>query len=272
MKRDRGITPHSGRVAHVSLRGLVQAEAFVAGEALRVILPLVDLCDGPAGARDRQLLLGDAFMVIDRRNGWAFGQSNRGAYCGWVPELAVGVGDAPTHWVRGLATHAYGAPKVQAHEMMTLTMGAQVCVTGVQGAWAETPLGFVPLMHLKRLGQWEPDPVAVAARFLGVPYLWGGNSAAGLDCSALVQAAWLACGRDCPGDSDQQRGLGRDFKGKPRRGDLIFWRGHVAIVTGPDRIIHANGHTMDVAYEGLTDAIARIAAAGGGDVLAQRRC
>jgi cell wall-associated NlpC family hydrolase len=184
-----------------------------------------------------------------------------------VPDGAVGMADAPTHWVRGLATHVYDAPRVQARDVMALTMGARVCVTGVQGAWAQTPLGFVPAMQLAALGDWATDRVTVAERFVGVPYLWGGNTTAGLDCSGLIQAAWLACGRDCPGDSDQQRSLGRDFRGRARRGDLIFWQGHVAIVSGPDRIIHANGHTMDVAYEGLTAAIARI----GTDVLARRR-
>jgi NlpC/P60 family/Bacterial dipeptidyl-peptidase Sh3 domain len=267
VKLDRRVTPHSGRVAHVSLQGRVQAEAFVAGEACRVTVPLVDLCDGPDGTRDRQLLLGDAFLVIERREGWAYGQSDRGDYCGWVPEATVGWADMPTHRVRGLATHVYAEPWVQARDVMALTMGARVCVTAMRGAWAETSLGFVPAMQLARIGDWESDPVAVAERFLGVPYLWGGNSSAGLDCSGLVQAAWLACGRDCPGDSDQQRSLGRDFRGRERRGDLIFWQGHVAIVTGPDRIIHANGHTMDVAHEGLADAIARI----GTDVLARRR-
>jgi cell wall-associated NlpC family hydrolase len=267
VKLDQRITPHSGRVAHVSLQGRVQAEAFVAGDALRIVVPLVDLCDGPGGTRDRQLLLGDAFLVIERRGGWVFGQSDRGGYCGWVPEGAVGLADAPTHWVHALATHVYAEPRVQGRDCMALSMGARVCVMGVHGAWAETPLGYVPAMHVRALGDWEADPVAVAERFLGVPYLWGGNSAAGLDCSGLVQAAWLACGRNCPGDSDQQRAVGRDFRGRARRGDLIFWQGHVAIVTGPDRIIHANGHTMDVAYEGLTAAIARI----GTDVLARRR-
>jgi cell wall-associated NlpC family hydrolase len=263
VKLDRRITPHSGRVAHVSLQGRVQAEAFVAGDPLRVTVPLVDLCDGPSGARDRQLLLGDAFLMIERREGWAYGQSERGAYCGWVPEAAVGVADAPTHWVRALATHIYPEPRVQAHERMALTMGARVCVTGVQGSWAETPLGFVPVVHLQRIGAWETDPVAVAERFVGVPYLWGGNSAAGLDCSALVQASRMACGLDCPGDSDLQRQLGRDFRGRARRGDLIFWKGHVAMVSGPDRIIHANGHTMNVAYEGLGRGAGTAAGRGG---------
>ncbi len=128
-------------------------------------------------------------------------------------------------------------------------------------------------MHLRALGEWCQDPVAVAEMFLGTPYLWGGNSRDGIDCSGLVQAALLACGRDCPGDSDQQAGIGTELaEGDAlRRGDLVFWKGHVAMVVDGDRLIHANGHSMSVAHEGIAACIERIAAAGGGPVTARRR-
>jgi cell wall-associated NlpC family hydrolase len=268
---DRRTTPFSGRIAHQSLRGQVQAEAFVPGEPLHVLWPVVALCRAPDGAIDRQLLRGDAIVVIDRQDGWAYGQSDRGGYCGWLPESAVGAAAAPTHWVAALSTHAYAEPRVQAEPLSWLSMGAKLHVRGMTGIWADTDEGFIPARHLRAIGHWADDPVAVAEMFLGVPYLWGGNTVAGLDCSGLVQAAWMAAGRACPGDSDLQRSLGADVVGEAVRGDLIFWKGHVAIVTGPDRIIHANGHTMNVAHEGLADAIARIRAAEGADVLARRR-
>lgn len=255
---DPRLTPFSGRVAHRSLQGQVAAARFVAGEPLRVTAALTDLSATPGGARERQLLAGDAFVVIDRQEGWAFGQADRGSYCGWVGAADLGAAAAPTHRVSALATHLYPQPRVQARAGDTLSLGARVCVTGLSGTWAETPAGFVPLPHLCRLDDPAPDPVTVAEMFLGTPYLWGGNSRLGLDCSGLVQAAWLACGRDCPGDSDLQAAMGVPVS-DPRRGDLVFWKGHVAIVTGPDRIIHANGHTMNVAHEGLAAAIARIA-------------
>lgn len=255
---DRRVTPFSGHVAHVSLAGIVDAGRFVEGEPRRVTAALTDLCATPGGARDRQLLGGDAFLVIDRRDGWAFGQADRGGYCGWVREDDVGVAPAPTHWVAALATHLYPEARVQARAGETLSLGARVHVTGLSGAWAATAAGFVPAAHLRPIGDWAGDPVEIAAMFLGTPYLWGGNSRLGLDCSGLVQAAWLAAGRACPGDSDQQAAMGVPVE-DPRRGDLVFWKGHVAIVTGPDRIIHANGHTMNVAHEGLAAAIARIA-------------
>jgi cell wall-associated NlpC family hydrolase len=259
---DARITPHSGRVALNSLRGQMAAEDFVPGEAAYVVVPMADLAARPAGALERQLPLGTGFTIIDRAPGWVFGQSDRGGYCGWLREASVDQAAPPTHWVQALATHAYPEPRVQAAPAVWLSHGARVAVGRVEGRWAETDAGFVPLQHLRTIGDWEDDAVAVAARFLGVPYLWGGNGAAGLDCSGLVQAALMACGINCPGDSDQQRALGVEVADAPQRGDLMFWKGHVAMVSGPDQIIHANGHSMSVAYEGLTDALARIAAEG----------
>ncbi len=259
---DRRVTPFSGRAALQHLKGLVAAEAFVPGEPLRIVVPMAALAATPGGTLERQLPWGTGFVVVDRAPGWVFGQSDRGGYCGWLRDSAVDAGSTPTHWVSSLATHAYPEPRVQAAPAVWLSHGSRLAVGGVDGAWASTDAGFVPAGHVRAIGDWADDPVAVAQRFLGVPYLWGGNGAGGLDCSGLVQAALMACGMDCPGDSDQQRSLGAAVTDTLRRGDLMFWKGHVAMVSGPDQIIHANGHSMSVAYEGLTAAVARIAAEG----------
>jgi cell wall-associated NlpC family hydrolase len=261
---DARLTPANARAALDSLRGRVVAPRYVPGEGARLAVPLADLCRSPGGARERQLLFGDAVTVIDRHAGWCFVQAAKDGYCGYLPEAAVAPPRQPTHRVAAPASHLYPEPRVQVRETAALPFAARLTVTGETGAFAETPEGFVPACHLRPVGERDADPVAVAALFLGTPYLWGGNSRAGIDCSGLVQAALLACGIACPGDSDLQEGLGAELA--PDRalcpGDLLFWAGHVAIVADPRRILHATGHAMAAVYEETDAAIARIAAAG----------
>lgn len=270
---DRRLTPFSGRVALDALRGAIDAPAFTGGEAAQVCAPLADLLAAPDGARDRQVLMGDAVTVVDRRDGWAFVQAGKDGYCGWLTDAALGPPSLPTHWVAAPATHVYSAPKVQAPEVATLSITARVTVTGESGAFAETPLGFIPRTHLRALGDRATDPAGVAESLTGTPYLWGGNSRAGMDCSGLVQLAFHACGMACPADSDLQQAMGAALPDDAplRRGDLIFWKGHVALALDANRLIHANGHSMSVAIEGVDACIARIAAQGGGPVTARRR-
>lgn len=270
---DRRITPFSGRVALESLRGQVEAASFTAGRPGLVAVPLVDLLARPDGPRDRQLLMGDAVTVIDIDGGHAFVQAAKDGYCGWLPVAALEEGAvAPTHWISAPASHLYPEPLVQARETASLSLGVRLTVLetglGRQGRFARTNRGFVPMRHLRPIGDWLSDPVAVAETFLGTPYLWGGNSRAGIDCSGLAQAAMLATGRPWPGDADLQEQAGTPLPdGAPlRRGDMIFWAGHVALVVDGTRLIHANGRSMSVAHEETEACIARILAEGGGPV------
>ena len=272
MTMDRRLTAFSGRVALDDLRGLVAAETFVAGEAGAVAVPLADLLAKPDGARDRQVAWGASLVIVDRQDGHAFVRMDSDGYCGWLAEAAVGPAVQATHRVAAPATHLYPEPRVQARERCALPFGARVHVDGAHGAWAQVRGGFIPAGHLRPVADSFADPVAVAEMFVGTPYLWGGNSRDGIDCSGLVQAAFMACGRACPGDSDMQAACGVEVsRDALQRGDLVFWKGHVALVAGPDLIIHANGHSMDVRHEGLAAAEARIAAQGGGPVTGMRR-
>lgn len=272
---DRRTTPFNGRIAHVSLRGKVAATAFTEGRWHIVTAPLADLRASPAGPRDRQVVSGDRLLVLDRRDGHAFGQLDRDGYVGWLSDTVLAPDDAPppTHAVAVASSHLYSEPRVQAPETAPLHFGARLRVTGQTGSFAETPNGHVPAAHLRPLDRPLPDPLSVAALFLGTPYLWGGNSRLGIDCSGLVQAALLACGIACPGDSDQQAALGHPLSPDTpeSRGDLVFWKGHVALVSGPDEILHATAHGMTTRRESLSGASARIAATGGGPVTQRRR-
>ena len=272
---DRRETPANGRVAHTSLRGKVLADRFTEGEMARVVAPLADLLAAPDGARDRQFLLGARVLVLERRGGWAFVQRLQDGYVGYMAEADLGPDAAPTHRVAAPATPLYPAANLKLREIALLSLGAQLTIVGHAGHWAETDGGrFVPAMHLRPVDSVEPDPVTVAEAFLGTPYLWGGNSRNGIDCSGLVQAACRACGIACPADSDQQLArLGRLLADDEplRRGDLVFWKGHVALMSDAETILHANGAAMAVTREPYARAVTRILAAGEGPVIARKR-
>ncbi len=271
---DRRLTPNSGRIAHVSLQGLV-AVPLTAGELARIAAPVTDLCPEPGALRDRQLLFGAEVTVIDRRDGWAFVQAQADGYCGWVAEGALLPSSAPeTHVIHVAATHVYREASIKQGEVMRLSLGSTITVLEDGPKFARIAEGWIPRPHLRALAAYEVDPVAVAERLLGTPYLWGGNSRDGIDCSGLVQLALALCGRVCAADSDLQRAEFGDFlpgSAQVQRGDLLFWKGHVAMVCDAERLIHANGHTMNVAYEGITACRTRIEAAGEGTFYGLKR-
>lgn len=271
---DRRLTPANGRVAHISLRGQVAADRFVEGKPGQVTRPIADLRTTPGGPRCRQMLLGAAVTVLERRDDWAFVQAARDGYVGYLRSPDVAEGPAVTHHVASAATHVYGDEDIRSSNLLALPFGAQVTVIDERRHFFETPQGFVPKRHLWPLAKRFTDPVTVAQMHFGMPYLWGGNSIWGIDCSGLVQAGMAGCGIACPGDSDLQRAaLGADLPPDTplRRGDLVFWAGHVGLMVDPETLIHANTHHMAVAYEPLAAATLRIKAQGGGEIIARRR-
>ncbi len=181
---------------------------------------------------------------------------------------------SPTHVVRVRRTYVYGEPQIKLPPVMRLPFAARVRVDAFDGRWAMTPEGWIFADHLREVDTPMWDTVAVAEMFLGTPYLWAGNTGEGIDCSGLIQMACLACGIPCPGDSDQQEtALGYPLAedAELRRGDLLFWQGHVAWVSEVGTVLHSNAHKMMVAYEPLQPAIDRIVAQGDGPVTARRR-
>ncbi|MEM1430063.1 MAG: NlpC/P60 family protein [Pseudomonadota bacterium] len=272
---DRRETLANAFVAAAELEGSVEAPAYVDGTLQRVTEPVVDLCRAPGGARERQLLYGQRFRVLEVREGWAFGAAARDGYVGYIAAASLGEDVAATHRVALPATHLYPTPNLKAREAAWLSFGSELRVVSASGEFFETAEGlFVPKTHLRPLSAVFADPVTVAQLFFGVPYLWGGNSAAGIDCSGLLQAGCLAAGLPCPGDSDQQEAiLGETLAPgvQPARGDLFFWSGHVGIAVDGETLIHANAGSMSVAYEPITAAISRIAAQGEGPVTRRAR-
>ncbi|PTV96610.1 NlpC/P60 family protein [Rhodobacter aestuarii] len=262
---DARLSPFSGRFALETLHGQVEAEAFVPGEPARIGSPVVDLSTKPEGGRDRQLLYGAEVVVIERRGESAFVQAQADGYCGWITALALAPPSPATHVVVTRGTHLYREASIKRGEHGALSLGARLTVLDQAGDLARTPEGWVPARHLRPIDLPETDPVSVAERLLGTPYLWGGNASFGIDCSGLVQLAYALCHRACPGDSDLQRAAFGDFLPEDtstQRGDLFFWAGHIAIAVSPDLLLHANGHAMAVVYEPIDACLARIAASG----------
>lgn len=273
MKFDRRETPVNDRVVAAWLAERFPDRNPVTPERCRVAVPVVDLSLSPGRSRDRQLVYGEPFEVLERRDGQAFGLSVSANYAGWVPEEAIVPetrGDT-VQWVTVRQTHAYSAPDFKSPERVALSHLSIVDVGGQDGRFTQTELGWVPTVHLAPP---PTDPATVAQMYLGTPYLWGGNSCWGIDCSGLVKAALSVAGEDCPGDSDLQCArLGKTLDpGTPaQRGDLFFWKGHVAMAVDGKTLIHANVHHMAVACEGIEAAITRIAAQGDGDVTRHAR-
>jgi cell wall-associated NlpC family hydrolase len=275
---DPRTTPARPDLAASRLKGQVTAARFVDGTPREVRDDSAPLRRAPApdAPLDTEALKGELVTVYEAdEEGWCWGQLDRDGYVGWLPANAlVPPGPPATHVVAALRTLAFPGPSIKLPPVAAYSLGCRLAVLRIEGALAVTPSGYVAARHLAPVDAAEPDFVAVAERFVGVPYLWGGKTSLGIDCSGLVQVALTAAGIVCPRDSDmQERALGTPLSpdvAQMRRGDLIFWPGHVAIARDATTIVHANAFHMAVAVEPIATAVRRIAE-GGSPVVSIRR-
>jgi cell wall-associated NlpC family hydrolase len=281
---DRRRHPVRPDLASADYEGRVEADRFVEGEVFQVVSDSLAMRPEPRSDRsiDTEALRGEWITVFEQTpEGWAWGQLDTDGYVGWFSSDGLGPVQSVTHRVRALRTYRYPGADLKFPPLGLLSLGAQVTVVGE----AETRgLKYAMLSdgsavvarHLVPVDAIEDDWVGVAEEFAGTPYLWGGRTSLGLDCSALVQLSAQTAGHSLPRDSDMQEAevgeeIPHDEPAAFRRGDLLFWKGHVGIVTGPNDLLHANGNTMTVAHEPLDQAINRIAETEWGAITKARR-
>jgi len=263
---------YRGDLAAEALRDKVQAPRYAPGEERQVVHSAAPLRDAPdaRGSWSTEALFGEIVTVYEERDGWAWVQLERDGYVGYLrPSVLSAQVKRATHRVQALGTFLYPSADIKACPWMQLSMNSMLAVAEMGPIFARLEDGsFVPARHIAEGDRHAADFVAVAERFIGVPYLWGGRTRLGVDCSGLLQIAMQAAGLECPRDTDMQRGeLGRDVPIKGdldglMRGDIVFWKGHVGIMVDAYLLLHANAHHMGVVVEPLGSAVDRIARAG----------
>ncbi len=278
---DRRLTPARPDLAAAFLRGTIEAARYAEGQLMHVITEVTDLrpLPSPEASLDTQALYGEELLVYETDEDWAWGQLKADDYVGYLPLSALANGPCrATHRLSVPRTFIYPGPSMKLPFQGALTLNARLQVVGSEGEFVKLAEGgYVFASHAAPVEHVEPDFVAVAERFLNVPYLWGGKSALGIDCSGLVQVSLAAAGHSAPRDTDlQEKQVGSSLALDARssglqRGDLIFWKGHVGIMRDAEILLHANAFHMQVASEPLAEAAARIEARAGATITSIRR-
>ena len=255
-------------LADARLKGRVEAARHVEGRPMEIVAPIASLHSGPSSSarQSTQVLLGEKIMAFEDKDDWVWCQLEADGYVGYVSNAAVAKDlTNPTHRVSMLSTFLYPEADIKSQAALSVQMNAKLEIVESDGKFSKLSNGkYVFSKHLKLLNEFETDFVGVAEMFEDVPYYWGGKTFRGLDCSGLVQTSLEACGITSPRDTDmQETQLGRnllinDLDGLCR-GDLVFWKGHVGIMTDQKTLLHANGHHMLTVKEPLAEAVARIA-------------
>lgn len=263
MDFDKRVTPARLDLAAAHLEGKIHAAKFVEGRTAQLTRGVDGLYGAPiesSGLRT-QLLFGESFTIYEDKLGWVWGQAALDGYVGFARADGFGAPVVATHRVIARGTPLLNAPDVKKGVRDMLPMNAKIAVADTGERFARLTNGaYVFVGHIAPLDASAPDWVGVAEQFVGVPYVWGGKTAAGLDCSGLVQTALEAGGIKAPRDTDMIEsaiGIAIAPDSELRRGDLIFWKGHVGVMLDAARLIHANGYFMQVSVEPLAEVRAR---------------
>jgi cell wall-associated NlpC family hydrolase len=283
---DPRLNAYRPELADVRLRGKVEARAFVEGRVRRVTAPTMPLRRRPSAdvPIDTELLRGETTRVFeDTPEGWSWVLGEADGFVGFAPTAALSdSAPTPTHRVTALRTFVYPGPDLKLPPIATLSIASRIALAGevvTRGTLYRLLAGgegAVVGAHVAPIGDPpEADFVAVTERFVGTPYLWGGRSGIGVDCSGLIQLSLMIAGHAAPRDTDMQRdAIGTLVVGgitaPLRRGDLVYWQGHAGILVDAERLLHASGYHMTVVIEPFATAAQRIAVSSGQPLCVRR--
>lgn len=262
---DKRLNAYRNDLADIRLKSQVEAKVFREGAVMQMLAPIATLHRAPAfdAPQDTQVLMGEIVRVFDVTESWAWVQLQRDSYVGYMRhEMLNAKVLIPTHKVTVPSTLLYTRPNIKTQPVQFLPMNTEVTIAALQDDFYELATGgFVFVKHLQ---QKHTDFVSVAEQFLHTPYYWGGKSYHGIDCSGLVQTSLQACGIKVPRDTDmQEKELGTIVSQENlKRGDLVFWSGHVGIMQDATTLLHASGHQMMVVSEPLAIVDERTKAKG----------
>ena len=271
---DLRLTPANEIFACSTLKGTIKHSNFVVGKSYQINMPFIDLLAAPGGKRNRQLIYGSKVKYFGEADGWAFVQNTYDSYVGYVPQNTIVPETKKTHIVSAPLANVFLEPNIKSRNIEILPLAAKVSGQMVENGFMETEIGWISVAQLKRKSELAKDPVEVSKLLQNAPYLWGGNTSLGIDCSGLIQISMLLCGLNCPGDSDQQMktlGQNLDITSPRKRGDILFWKGHVAWALNERQILHANAYHMATVIEEADEAIERIKKQDNNNLIALKR-
>lgn len=272
-RSDSRITPIRGDLADIKLAGDFFAPHYAMAKTAHCILPSAIISNAAHDIAISEIIYGEKFAILDVSGGYAWGYSLHDDYVGYVPMEALAIGDnSPTHQISSRGALIFHAPSIKSTIINHLPMGAKLAATPTDDPnFYQSAGGFIHKRHISAIGKTQYDSAALAAQCMGAPYLWGGRSGFAMDCSGLVQMILGLQGINIPRDSDMQHKIGKAIADDAPlgRNDIIFFPGHVGIMSDSENIIHANAHWMQVKREPLADVVARID--GDERIIARRR-